>query len=585
MAVDLGNNTRTAGGYLIKMRGENFGINSDLKVFIGGRLADLVSNTHSSAQIRAAEGQGKGLEIVVTREDLNIPRRKTIAEQTFDYSPPIIYKAESSYGLTFPTSGKTHNDDAIYILIYGDNFGLGDKTEVYFGEKASGIIVKSMVVKHHTFINASVPEGEGLNLTIYVVVANQTGYSLDYFVNYEAPVVSEIRPYDKIVGLPPSGCKTFEDIRERDQNSIGLRCLERAMITIVGENFGRPKRAKLIFTDALSVVRSGKILNSSHTIIQAVLEPGVGLTNITVSLPRNIRNAYEQVSEPFSFTFSKPILHGLVFGPSLEVATISDTFDAQGGYKSGNSRLFFLGENFGEVATEVQIYIDGQRCEDAQHHGWDQFETLFHPWQNSGRPYISCIPQETTVGEKEIYIEVAETSALFTSPRGEESISKIHARCFEGFYGQLNEFCVECWFHNPMSLYSDRKRKVYLSECPGTFEPDFGSNEPLSKPGFAILPPHECIDGVCLFDKKPIVDKIQWIPLSCIPVLVVSIQQNNVGAVIFSFAEDHRFSNDLALTVISIAREHNLYGEQRYTYLSRVLGSKSIQLVRTSDNF
>ena len=152
------------------------------------------------------------------------------------------------------------------------------------------------MVVEHTLINASVPEGEGLNLTINVVVANQTGYSLDYFVNYEAPVVSEIRPYDEIVGLPPSGCKTFEDNNERDQNSIGLRCLERAMITIVGENFGRPKRAKLIFTDALSVVRSGKILNSSHTIIQAVLEPGVGLTNITVSLPRNIRNAYEQVS-------------------------------------------------------------------------------------------------------------------------------------------------------------------------------------------------------------------------------------------------------------------------------------------------
>ena len=214
------------------------------------------------------------------------------------------------------------------------------------------------------------------------------------------------------------------------------------------------------------------------------------------------------------------------------------------------------------------------------------FETLFHPWQNSGRPYISCIPQETTVGEKEVYIEVAETSALFTSPRGEESISKIYARCFEGFYGQLNEFCVECWFHNPLSLYSDRKRKVYLSECPGTFQPDFGSNEPLSKPGFALLPPYECFNGVCLFDKKPVVDKIQWIPLSCIPVLVVSIQQDNVGAVIFSFAEDHNFPNDLALTVISkIARGHNnLYGEQRYIYLSRVLGSKSLQLVRISDN-
>ena len=252
-AVDLGNNTRTAGGYLIELRGK-IGMNStnDLKVFIVDDSL-IWFQTHILA-LKYVLPKGNEPEIAVTREDENIPRNKekTIAKQTFDYSPPIIYKAESSYGLTFPTSGKTHNDDAIYILIHGDNFGLGDKTEVYFGEKASGIIVKSMVVKHHTFINASVPEGEGLNLTIYVVVANQTGYSLDYFVNYEAPVVSEIRPYDKIVGLPPSGCKSFEDIRERDQNSIGLRCLERAMITIVGEKFWKAKTGKAIFTDVSS---------------------------------------------------------------------------------------------------------------------------------------------------------------------------------------------------------------------------------------------------------------------------------------------------------------------------------------------
>ena len=38
------------------------------------------------------------------------------------------------------------------------------------------------MVVEHTLINASVPEGEGSNL-INVVVANQTGYSLDCFVN------------------------------------------------------------------------------------------------------------------------------------------------------------------------------------------------------------------------------------------------------------------------------------------------------------------------------------------------------------------------------------------------------------------
>ena len=36
-AVDLGTNTRTAGGYLIELRGKNFGQNKDiLSIFIGG---------------------------------------------------------------------------------------------------------------------------------------------------------------------------------------------------------------------------------------------------------------------------------------------------------------------------------------------------------------------------------------------------------------------------------------------------------------------------------------------------------------------------------------------------------------------
>ena len=101
--------------------------------------------------------------------------------------------------------------------------------------------------------------------------------------------------------------------------------------------------------------------------------------------------------------------------------------------------IVFSWGKFGEVATEVQIYIDGQRCEDAQHHGWDQFDSI-SPLAKFGTAIYIMHSARDNGWEKEIYIEVAETSALFTSPRGEESISKIHARCFEGFYGQLNEF-------------------------------------------------------------------------------------------------------------------------------------------------
>ena len=86
--------------------------------------------THISALIYLLP-KGKERQQIAVR----VLGEESIAEQTFDYSPPYIYKAESSYGLTFPTSGKTPNGSAIYILIYGDNFGLGDKTEVYFEKR------------------------------------------------------------------------------------------------------------------------------------------------------------------------------------------------------------------------------------------------------------------------------------------------------------------------------------------------------------------------------------------------------------------------------------------------------------------
>ena len=68
-----------------------------------------------------------------------------------------------------------------------------------------------------------------------------------------------------------------------------------------------------------------------------------------------------------------------------------------GGTKAGGHFLFFLGENFGETASPLDITIGGQKCLQSKHYGWDQTSTLEHTWPNSGRPYLSCIPQETRV--------------------------------------------------------------------------------------------------------------------------------------------------------------------------------------------
>ena len=314
------------------------------------------------------------------------------------------------------------------------------------------------------------------------------------------------------------------------------------------------------------------------------MEEGVGTTKISVSTPGASSDVFDKISNMVSFAYNKPKLHGMVFGVSLDVAIISDTIDAQGGFKSGNSRLFLLGEHFGETETALEIFIGGQRCIGSKHHGWSQTESLLHSWQNSGRPYVSCIPQETTIGEKEIFIKIAKTSTTFTSPRGEQSISKIYARCFNGYYGKIGELCVECWYQNPKSLYSERERKLYLSECPGTFDYDVGVQEPLAKAGFALLPPPECFEGDCLFDGITIADKIGWIPSECMPLAVDSILVNPSGALVLYFFEDHQFSNGVEINVIT--RSENMvgmYGEQRYAYLTEVIGSNSIQMISITD--
>jgi hypothetical protein len=167
-----------------------------------------------------------------------------------------------------------------------------------------------------------------------------------------------------------------------------------------------------------------------------------------------------------------------------------------GGVKAGGFYLFFLGENFGEFQTPVEIVIGGQPCLEIRHHGWSQTETLAHPWPNSGRPYLSCVPQETKVGEKTISIAIAYKSIFLKGPSS-VSNSVLYARCFKDYYGLYGEHCVSCWHFKQKTRYSkavkDGKLKIYATECSGEFTPGVGMAEPVAKMGFAILPPPDCM--------------------------------------------------------------------------------------------
>ena len=133
-----------------------------------------------------------------------------------------------------PTSGKTGSGEAVYLSIIGDNFGVGEDIMVYFGDKSLGITVSKLTVAH-TLLNVSLPEGEGTNLSITIIVSNQTGTTNMYYLTYAAPIISEIITADESIGYPPSGCKFFEELINKDPKSIGLACSVRASVFVRGK--------------------------------------------------------------------------------------------------------------------------------------------------------------------------------------------------------------------------------------------------------------------------------------------------------------------------------------------------------------
>ena len=486
--LDLGQNTRTAGGSLAYVQGINFGnVFSYVQVLIGGRRAEVKSVHHESITLLVTEGQGKGRQIVVVV--LNETTKPS--EQTFDYSPPSIDGILNEDIQNFPTSGRNiATNEPVKVLIFGDNFGTGEEIEVLFGDRSFGMVAVPTEVGH-TQVNFSLPAGDGVNLTVFIRVSNQTGWSSNFNVSYAPPQIYFVSSSSG--SFPPSGCNKFHD--NVVPPAVGLVCRDPTFVLISGVNFGR--KHEIFFHNTMTGQSSAaEIVNSSH--VQAVVKlfPGVAKAAVALATIGSNRDTFSRVSNAITFNYSRPRLDGVVFGQSIDTAVASNTYDAQGGELSGGLRLYFLGEHFGERETALQIVLGGQECMDPVHHGWSQPYTLKHQSINPGRPYLSCIPQETDVGPKEIIIHVAYVVGLHESPSHRSRASRLFARCFPNYYGLVGEHCVECWHYESPTKYRQTvggNLKTYAAVCDGMFDGAVGNTEPYAKPGFSLLPPPACM--------------------------------------------------------------------------------------------
>ena len=75
---------------------------------------------------------------------------------------------------------------------------------------------------------------------------------------------------------------------------------------------------------------TGTIINSTHTSLQLYLEPGIHKSKITIyGIAYNL-DSFDRPSIPYEISYSKPRLDRIIFGETLQTATITNTFDAQG---------------------------------------------------------------------------------------------------------------------------------------------------------------------------------------------------------------------------------------------------------------
>jgi hypothetical protein len=456
----------------------------------------------------------------------------------------------------FPTSGKWSNGSDVVITLTGDNFGTPGSASMWFGHYGSHLVpTKPYYFQDHTQLQFVLPEGEGTGHRIHVeVYGQQTESSALTTLEYARPkIVGAIYPdglmtsgcgkYDKFIQPGENGLRC---ISKASFQLIGKN-FGRTPLVEVRDSSGSIRIVSIVSSShSLLQLTLPRGMGQAHVLILApgdiwsdktslMIEaaPGVNIRATKVycscgkrpdgSLPAIVTptgtippasvcpiscggnpsySIYDRASNIESFTYDKPTLIEVRTGPTIGSAMLRNQFDARGGLASGD-RLFFFGDNYGDEESPLSIFLQDtqtgmvSRCSDAQYHGrWINsgqhgywVDDLDHPWVNPGLPYLSCLPVAATVGSKVAIIEVAMQNVSFKG--------FLLGRCKEGFYGRLGERCVECWnFINTEAgsgtMMSEKDKKIYAVECTGHFVDGFGTEEPIAKPGFTILPPQEC---------------------------------------------------------------------------------------------
>jgi hypothetical protein len=264
----------TSGG-IITIVGQNFGPNGSVN--IGAAQAPATQWSHTQITASAPAGSDASAPVVVTTgQQSNEP-------YPYGYGAPVITSVSTN---AFNTIGGQP------LTIQGSNFGATGAV------KLAGVTVTPSSYSH-TQIVCPVPAGQGTAATASVMVGSRTSNTRTY--RYAPPSISGVSPNTGFGGVTAG-----------------------TVITLMGSNFGVNGRVLIGGVDA------SKIVNYSHTQIQAMVPPGSGYDlAVTVTI--------DGQSAAVPGAFSYPI-------------TI-DTVSPKTGTTQGGTPLTIYGENFSPAAT------------------------------------------------------------------------------------------------------------------------------------------------------------------------------------------------------------------------------------------
>ena len=396
--------------------------------------------------------------------------------------------------------------EAIVISIHGENFGGANTLDrqvsfVVDDERVPATILSGT----HNLIRAETPPGHGAS-QIVVTVRDQE-YYFDF--TYGAPIIQSVQflPSNGKYSVPTSGCAEYHVQLAGTEDRVCMDGKE-AKFVVRGENFG------LSFPQIFLMGKDGEkhecsVLSANHYMVEVNLAPGIGRFQVLLfSVQPGFASPPRLAASSSWYSYSLPDVQDIVWGDSIDSASVSWSYNAV-----GTGKLFIFGDNFGVQESSVNVTLDGIPCLTPKWHKASKFSLP------PGTPYVTCHPQKALVGPKLVRLEVAKAVVAVGNTPGQGSLD---ARCFQGFYGKIGEYCLPCW-----SFTDSSGRLQTAATCSGRFfrgrgelnndtlfEDRGGAEEPVPLQGFSTFPPPECANGGC----RPLLSAMgSNIPLECIP--------------------------------------------------------------------